>query len=83
MKQKQKTKQRSRWLNSYSFASAGWDNINTGLATVKRMISGLTKNTANQVDRVAQKRLAQVISQGGKSWKSSTYSTKKGNQKTV
>lgn len=66
-KRKRKTKntrQSRGWLNRYDFSYVGVDTIKTGLTTLKKLPPGLTQNTANQVDRVAQKRI--VINQGRK-----------------
>ena len=66
-KRKRKTKntrQSSGWLKRYDFSYVRGDTMKTGLTTLKKLPPGLTQNTANQVDRVAQKRI--VINQGRK-----------------
>lgn len=63
---KRKTRQRDGWLNRYDFSYTGRGRINTGLTTLKRISPGLIQNTRNQADKVAQKRIAQAITQGEK-----------------
>ena len=68
-KRKRKTKntrQSSGWLNRYDFSYAGGETIKTGLTALKKSPPGLTQNTANQVDRVAQKRIAASHKSGKK-----------------
>ena len=65
-KRSQKIKQREGWLSRYDFAYAGRDTVSTGLNTVIKIAPRTIQNTTNQVDKVAKKRIAQAISQGGK-----------------
>ena len=53
-------------LNRYSFAFALQDTTNTGLVTFKRIAPSLVKNTANQVDLVAERKIQQAITQARK-----------------
>ena len=69
-KKRQKNKQREGWLSRYDFAYAGQDTVSTGLNTVIKIAPRIIQNTTNQVDKVAKKRIAQVISQGGEEVKS-------------
>ena len=56
-------KNTKRWfLNRHDFAYAGRDTANQ----VGKIAPGLIKNTSNEIDNVAQQRINQIISQGGK-----------------
>ena len=44
--------------------------MSTGLNTVIKIAPRIIENTTSQVDKVAKKRIAQVISQGGEEVKS-------------
>ena len=59
-------RQRGGFLTRHDFEYAGQDTINTGLNTLKRMVPGLIENAENKIGKVTEKRIAQVISQGGK-----------------
>ena len=58
----QKRTQRGGFLNRYDFAYAGRDTVNQ----VGKIAPGLIKNDSNEISNVAQQRINQIISQGGK-----------------
>ena len=59
-------KQKSVWLNKYNSTFAVDGTINNGLTILKRVATNLIETTGNKIDKVAQKRIAQVITQGGR-----------------
>ena len=69
-KQRQKRKvthwktrrQTGRFLNHYDFAYAGRDTINQAAKVAPRIIKGAT----NKINNIAQQRINQIISQGGR-----------------
>ena len=68
-KWRRKTKQKVRrkrqtggFLNCYDFAYTGRDIVNQAAKVVPGVIKGATK----EIDNIAQRRINQIISQGGK-----------------
>ena len=59
--QKRKT-QRGGFLNRYDFAYAGRDTVNQ----VRNIARELIRNASSEINNIAQQRINQVISQGGK-----------------
>ena len=59
-------KQKSVWLNKYNSKFAVDGTINNGLTILKRIATNLIETTRNKIDKVAQKRIVQVIIQGGR-----------------
>ena len=57
-----KRTQRGGLLNRYDFAYAGRDTVNQ----VTKIAPGMIKNTGSKINNVAQQRLNQIISLGGK-----------------
>ena len=58
----QKRTQRGSFLNWYDFAYTGRDTDNQ----VGKIAPGLIKNTSSEINNIAQQRINQMISQGGK-----------------
>ena len=57
-----KKNQRGSFLNKYDFAYAGKDTVNQ----VGQIYLGIIKNATKKINDVAQQRINQIISQGGK-----------------
>ena len=55
-------RQTGRFLNHYDFAYAGRDTINQAAKVAPRIIKGAT----NKINNIAQQRINQIISQGGR-----------------
>ena len=56
-----KRTQRGRFLNRYDFPCAGRNTIKTGLNTFKIIAPGLIENAGNKIDKVTEKRIAQIM----------------------
>ena len=74
---KLKKKQSCDWLNRYDFTYAGRDTINTGLATFGRMTPALINKALNQIDRIIEQRIQQLVQQDGKEIEQITPKIKK------
>ena len=57
-----KRKQRVGFLDRRGFPYAGGDNVNQ----VGRIVPALIKNASSEINNIAQQRINQIISQGGK-----------------
>ena len=57
-----KRTQKGGFLNRYDFAYAGGDTVNQ----VGKIAPGLIKNTSPEINNIAQQRMNEIISQGGK-----------------
>ena len=65
IKKRKKTKKQKKKvgvLNDYDFAYAGRDTVNQA----EKLALGVIKSSSNEINNVAQKRINQIIAQGGK-----------------
>lgn len=56
------------FLNCYHFAYTGRDTANIAISQLNRIALGLIRKTSNlesEIDQIAQRRIKQVINQGG------------------
>ena len=58
----QKRTQYGGFLNRYDFTYAGRDTVNQ----VGKITHGLIKNASSEINNIAQKRINQIITEGGK-----------------
>ena len=64
----QKKKKIDGFLNCYHFAYTGRDTANIAISQLNRIALGLIRKTSNlesEIDQIAQRRIKQVINQGG------------------
>lgn len=48
------------------FAYLSRDTVHTGLATFNRMVTAVINKASNQIDRIAERRVREVVWDGGK-----------------
>lgn len=65
-KTKRTWKQVGGWLNRHNFAYPDCDSVNMSLTAFKKMVPGLIKNAANQVDWATEREIQQAVQQGRK-----------------
>ena len=73
----QKKKRIYGFLNCYHFAYSGRDTTNIAISQLNRIALGLIRKTSNlesEIDQIAQRRIKQVINQGG--WENWTSCSK-------
>ena len=58
---KKRRSQTGGFLNRYDFAYAGRDTVNQ----VRKIVSGIIKQATDQIDKIVQDRINQVIRSGG------------------
>ena len=58
----QKSTQEGGFLKRYDFAYAGRDTVNQ----IEKIAPGLIKNASSEINNIAQQRINQMISQGGR-----------------
>ena len=58
---KKRRSQRGGFLNRYDFAYAGRDTVNQ----VRKIVSGIIKQATDQIDKIVQDRINQVIRSDG------------------
>ena len=63
---KLRKKQSGGWLIRHAFAYADPDIVNTGLATFSWVDPSLINKASNLIDKIAERRIWQVVQQGGK-----------------
>ena len=57
-------RQTGRFLNRYDFAYAGKDTVNQAMKGLNSLTPRLIKQTSDEVDRLAQCRIKQIIDEG-------------------
>ena len=58
-------KQTGGWLNRYDFAYAGRDTVNSTVKHLDYRASIILKKVSGEADKVLQRRISQIIKEGG------------------
>ena len=74
-----KRRQRGGFLNRYDFAYAGKDTANQ----FGKIAPGTIKDSSSQINNLAQQRINQVISEGGKELESTSQNTSWSNRRRL
>ena len=64
-KYKRYKRRQRRFLNRYDFAYAGRDTVNQTMKVLDTLAPKMIKQTMGQINQIAQRRIQQVINQGG------------------